>query len=74
MEKDKLFQGVSIETHLKCKSEITALRSHITRTIALLDDMRMVDKYNSRVQFKVLEWEEELRSKYPDLVKEVKDG
>lgn len=48
------------------------LKSHITKTIALLDDMRYTDKYNSRVQFDVYAWDKELRETYPELSRRTK--
>jgi hypothetical protein len=49
---------------------LNCYKDHLRKTIALLDDMRMVDKYNARTQFNVLDWEKELRAAYPELIEE----
>jgi hypothetical protein len=50
------------------EKELSDKDNHISKIIALLDDMRMTDKYNSRVKFDVVEWEKELRAQYPELI------
>jgi hypothetical protein len=49
--------------------EIATLRTHLSKAIALLNEIMATDKYNFNVQFDVSAWEEELRLTYPELIK-----